>query len=360
MNPSYENGGQGNAGGASNIPGVKPGVIASGPATAQSTAPANPGVIASGPDPEEVPPRPITTPSGLNIGSSRQPTGGRPMNMPIMSASAGAPAGGDIAIGGNEASGSNKRGLIIGGVIAGVVALVLVVVLAVVMSGNGGNTGTSGTSDYALYTTYFNYLLNTNDFVAQDDSEFNEYEDYRIQLAYYDQETSYFTELNSLWNNFYTNVTEENKYSETSKIIGDIEYQNELMDFMSKYMAITDYDEESLLQLYIDEGASGAQSEIEKSYNMLATTIYEPGKAFAESSLKRATAILSAVSSYDTAGCIVNDEINYECLTKNASTIEFADQEVLNEVDDGILDETINLLVEFGFRINNDFEGLEG
>ena len=369
MNPSYENGGQ-------NIPGVKPGVIASGPdpvtpanpalvnptpanpvsanPTPVNPTPANPGVIASGPTTEDVEPRPITTPSGLSLGSSRQPTGGRPMSISSM------PMNDDIILSGNDAPSSNKKGLIIGGVIAGIVMVVLAVVMVIILN-KGGGSSTANNADQNLFANYFDYLVNTEDFTVNQNSEYDEYKVYGVQEALNNKDTEYFEKLGSLWNNFYTNVKEENKYSEVSKIMGDIEYQNELMDFVTKYMATTVWNENGLLELYLKNGLEKASSEVEKNYKKLAETIYEPGKRFAEAIQKNANLYLTTFSKADAAGCIASGEINYDCVRNNAAKIYTSNESMSSEdfvsAEDGggLAEDAVSSLSQFGFRINDDF-----
>lgn len=347
MNPSYKNGGQ-------DIPGVKPGIIASGPepVTPVNPAPVNPtpvnpiptnsGVIASGPAPEDIEPRPITTPSGLNIAPS----------MPITSTNSDIMLGGDVPR-------SNKKGLIIGGVIAGIVMVVLAVVMVIILS-KGGGSSTANNADQNLFANYFDYLVNTEDFTVNQNSEYDEYKVYGVQEALNNKDTEYFEKLGSLWNNFYTNVKEENKYSEVSKIMGDIEYQNELMDFVTKYMATIVWNENGLLELYLKNGLEKASSEVEKNYKKLAETIYEPGKRFAEAIQKNANLYLTTFSKADAAGCIASGEINYDCVRNNAAKIYTSNESMSSEdfvsAEDGeeLAEDAVSSLSQFGFRINDD------
>jgi len=334
MNPSYNNGGPNVPGGAGNIPGAKPGVIASGPGDASVP-------IASGPN---MPATPV--PNAPVV--SRQPTGGRPMSN-------------EIVLTPDDGAKKRKRNLIIAGALAGVIVVaVLAAVIIVVARSGGSNNNTSSNADYNLFSNYVNYLLNTSNNTNAEITKYDKYEDYAIQLAYYDNNTQYFQQLEKLWNNFYTKITEENKYSSVSKIMGDISYQNELMDFITKYMANTKWDEGELLELYIDEGLADATETVNNSYNDIASTIYEPGKTYAEGALKNAILALNTYSKYQSLGCIVNKAVNFECLERNSTSITTVKASDLAEVDENLPEDTIEALIRFAFKINDDFGSLEG
>ena len=156
MNPSYNSGGASDAGGASNIPGVKPGIIASGPEpadTPNASTPntgTTPGVIASGPEPE-VEPRPIDTPAGLSMNSSRMPSGGRPLNMPVNN---------DIVLNTGDTSKKPNRGILIGGIVAVVVLAIVAVVVGVMMgSGNNGGSTVTVVDETTALNNFTNYML---------------------------------------------------------------------------------------------------------------------------------------------------------------------------------------------------------
>ncbi len=198
MNPSYNNGGAGNSGNAGNIPGVKPGVIASG--SAEPVLPV--GATISG-------------------GPSRTPTGGRPV-------------GSEIVLNDDGAS-KRKRNLIIAGVLAGVLVAVLIVALIVVM--NQGRSNTTGT----VGVTNFNKLINYVTSGIESDKTISE--EYTLDENYYleqidengsesDKRVAY-NKTNELMSKFTSEYNKNHKGEENSRLAILINSTNDMIGFIN-------------------------------------------------------------------------------------------------------------------------------
>lgn len=343
MNPSYNSGGQ-NGAGASGIPGAKPGVIASGPgpsgaASSGAMSTANGGVIASGPT------EPI-----LPTGPSRVPTGGRPGGVNFTNSA-------DFSI--NDGSKKSKKKWVIAGIAGAVVVLVAVVVAVMLVGGNsGGNNNVAVGPEKDLFYAYANQLLGVTDGVNEN-SVYDKYEDYMVQLEYDDEDVEYFNSLNEAWQKFYESATEEEKYSEVSKLMGDVGYQNELMDFIIKYMNASDYYEDDIFEMYLNSGLDQTINMVQENYSELATTIFEPGADYAATKINEAIMMLEIFQQYDSVGCIANRNVDVECVTRNQDQLNLENLEKIGDVDDELIDETIEELVVFAFRIIGDFREID-
>lgn len=310
MNPSYNSGGL-------NTPGVKPGVIASGP---------DDGSVSSGAGP--VSPRP-----NKYIPPRQQPS------MP--------PA---MQLGGS--SRKSKKGIVIGAILI-VVALVLGVLAVVMMPKGGGNSGNAGgNSDFYKYA---NYLLYGNSDANVDLGEYDDNADYAVVVAFGDEDAGYFDTLRSLWSGFYEKIMKDENISETSVLKGDVSFQNELMDFVEKYMKVEEWNEEYILKLFIENGFENAQVLIEKNYENLKDTAYERGANYAEDLINNGKVTLDLYSIYDNYGCIKDGSIDDGCIEKNTQNLDGAVTsyfESIIEPDTTILEYTINKLAENCFAIS--------
>ncbi|MBQ6149603.1 hypothetical protein IJI86_01355 [Candidatus Saccharibacteria bacterium] len=325
MNPSYSSG---SSDSSVNTPGVKP------------------GVIASGPDPADVPaPQPLSTPSPAMTPRKklRLPTGGRSGSIPTI---------------GGSSRGGSKKGLIIGALVA-IVILIVVLVVVLLMNGNKKNNGnTTDDSNYGNFLIYANYLLDGTESSKNDIGDFNKSKEYTVTKEYAENNSGFFTKTQELWNSFYEKIKSDEKYSETSKMMGDVEYQNELTDFATKYMTTTNLDNTALLNLYTKNGADKAKAQVDENYETLLSTVFEPGKDYVTTLVDYANKTISLYSVYDSYGCIKDGEIDDACLKSNSEKIAPASSQYileLPEVDNTIIEDVIDELIDFCFRIKNDF-----
>ncbi len=297
MNPSYNSGSS--ASGVSNTSGVKPGMIAS---TSSDSAP-------------------------------------EPMQLS-----------------GNSRGG--KKGLLAVGLLIIVLLIVGVIVAVMMGGGKGGNSGSSSGTDNDSFSRYANYLLYGTENSKDDLGDFDKSKEYAVVRAYVEDNANFFVKAQELWKVFYEKIKANEAYSETSKMVGDVNYQNELMDFVTKYMSTVNLDDNKLLKLYLENGSDKAKSEVDDNYKTLTTTIFEPGKEYAMASADYAKKTITLYSTYDSYGCIVNDDVDSICLKNNEAKIAPIRARYISElpdVDNAIIDDVLDELIDFCFRIRDDF-----
>ena len=378
MNPSYNNGSGSNAGqpggvsgdsGMLGVSGVKPGVIASGSDTDSSAPGVKPGVIASGPDvatPKDAPAIEIaseTTP-GLSLGSRhlfKKPRAGAPKRDMIVSVGGAAGAVSD------GTSRGPKKGLIIGGLVVIILLIVGLVVGMMVMNGGkkgGGDNGQTqtATGDYAQYYNYANYILDGEDNANVELGEYDASKKYAAIVAFNKGNIEYFNRANELWKVFYELISNNESISEVSRLRGSADYQNELMDFVVKYINTKDYKEEDLFELYVRNGFDGANSIVDKDYADLLETTYEFGKDYAAAKLKSIKTSLSLYDKYNSLGCIKNEKIDGTCADNHKNEIKDLIKQYDNdykEINNEILNEAIRMLIKNCFTIKNDLDNVD-
>lgn len=252
----------------------------------------------------------------------------------------------------------SKKSLVIGALAA---IVILVVVLVVVMMMGGGNKGgggsSTGNSSYDSFLKYANYLLNgketTNELGSFDDSK-----DYTATQKYAEKDSGFFDKTQELWKTFYEKFTTSEGYSETSDIAGDVGYQNQLMDFIMRYISVSEWQEDDLLKLFLEKGVDGGNAEIDSHYANLAGTIFEEGKEYADKIVAHSKKALQLLALYNSYGCIVDGNVDNACVGKNSAAIKSLQSEYNEDgatVDYAIADKTISRLEEFCFKINKDF-----
>lgn len=334
MNPSYENGGPSGSG----VPGMKP------------------GVIASGPDPEDVPSveMPSGGDAGLSLGSNkhlfRRPRAGTPSRSMVNV------GGGGIGSGSGGSGAGSKKGIIIAGLL-GIVILIAGLVVGLTMGGGNGGGG-NVTGDQKLFLEYANFLLNGDEDTSNDIGSFDENEDYAVTTAYVEDNKDFFNKAQELWKVFYDKFIADENRSNTSKIVGDVEYQNQLMDFAVKYMNTTNLDDSELLKLYLKDGLDNANKQVEDNYKDLLTTIFKYGEEYATTLVDRAKKTIKVYSIYDSYGCVINEGIDDICLENNDKKIALASTQYIMgipNIDTEFIKDVVDELADFCFRIEGDF-----
>ena len=268
-----------------------------------------------------------------------------------------------VVVGGGSdmslSSQKSKKGWIIGSIAAIAVLAVILVVVIIIKNGGFGGGEQNRDTGYTEFMDYANFLLKGAGSTGKNLGEYDESGDYAVIDEYIDENKDYFDRAQELWKAFYDKVTENGVYDDESKTIGDIEYQNELMDFIVKYMATKEWTEESLVQMYASSGLDGASAQLEKDYQNLTESIYQPGRLYAKSSLDVAKANLKLYSEYDALGCLVNGNFDDGCLDRNEDRVFELTEQYLNEkgdIYDEIPDETIDELIENCYEIRDDLE----
>lgn len=278
MNPSYNSGGP-------NVPGVKPGTIASGPDNGTSGGVVSGGVAPVQPQPNRyIPPRQTSfTPPVIQIGDS-------PKRL--------------------------KKGIIIGAILI-VVALVLGI-LAVVMMPKGGNDS----GENADFYKYANYLLYGNQNTNADLGEYDEKADYAATEAFDSNNVDYFAVAQELWSVFYQKVADNEEIAETSALRGSVNWQNELMDFMNKYINTKKLEEEDIMELYLKNGYEEVMNLINERYTDLNTVVYIAGLDYVKSLTSWSKATVDLYASYDSNGCLVDGDVDDACAEENADKMQ--------------------------------------
>lgn len=266
--------------------------------------------------------------------------------------------GSDMSLSGSGRRKSGK-GLIIGGLL--VVAALAVALVAVIMVKNGGfgGGGAQNANEYGMFKKYANYLLNGNENSDLDIGEYDPDKEYAVTTAYIEDNAGFFDKASSLWSGFYEEIMADEKYSEVSKMRGDVIYQNQLMDFMSRYMNTTILEEPDLLKMYLEDGLDGALKKVEQNYAKLGETSYDLGKEYTDELVNFSNQTIKLYSTYDTYGCIVDGVIDETCVRNNDGAVLSLEDYLENMQDDidyTIVDDAINDLVDFSYRIMGDLE----
>ena len=230
MNPSY-NSGSGNSG-ASNTPGVKP------------------GVIASGPDPADVPaPQPLSVSTTPKVMPRKSLFGRRPNP---------APAAPRISqpMQLNTATNKPKKGLVIGGLV--VIVLLIVGLLAGMMMGGGKSGG--GSTD-GNFNRLINYVTSGTDSTAKVDKEYSALGDYYFLNGWDSQEekAAVYAKTKELLDAFVAKYQD----GENEVLNNLVKSTKEQFDFMD----VVDLKEEISWSDVITTGVKKGEKEIEK--NML-------------------------------------------------------------------------------------------
>ena len=253
-----------------------------------------------------------------------------------------------------------KKGLIIGGILAVVLLIVAVIFGVMSMNRSGGNGGGSADFGYNQFLIYANYLLNGSENTAAI-GNYDEDADYTVVDAYFDEDKEYMETLKGVWDNFYNKFMASEKAGQKSPVLSAVEYQNELMDFISKNSTIIEYDDEELMKLYASVGLEEAGKQVENRYNTILTSIYPSGRQYAMSLINNAKAGLKLYSDYDGLGCFVNGAIDDVCIERNAEAANRAYSEYVNneeaEVRSGLVDEAVDMLIDNCFSIDDELGG---
>ena len=352
MNPSYKNGGP-------NIPGVKPGIISSGPDDASAASPVNgpvnPVVTRSGnlvaPTNSATPVNPVapvnpvvpTTPvnpaaptnpmapvnpvapvssatqvnpmtranSTVNpfAGPSRQPTGGRPMNSNMT-------INEDIVLNNDEPD-NRKRNWIIAGAIFGVVTVVVVVVLMVMMGVRGEIT--EKISKIKVYVEKgAGFVLEDDEIVPSGDFI------YAIRVGK--------EGITGITKRYYTELKEKMDAVNNANGIVEI-YLNDLK--MLSNIMNNEVISSGLLAAYDKDGDDGAKKYFDNNiscgdYSDDLSTVCEQVEAYYER-------LLSEHKVYATAGCIKKEVYDNECAITHYSKEVILEQTALAGVKEKIM-----------------------
>lgn len=262
------------------------------------------------------------------------------------------------------ARGGSKKGLLVVGVL--LVVLLIVGVIVGVMMGGGRNGNDSSqviaTKDTDFYR-YANYILNGKDIANTNLGEYESSSIYSVITEFNEQNVDFFNKAKELWETFFNRIKNDESISEVSELRGSVDYQNELMDFVTKYVFTNDYDTEGLFELYLDEGADKADETIEKNYADLIGTIYGLGKEYAKIKLRNAKTALNLYMKYDSLGCIKDKKVDNDCINDNKSDLKVLmgqyDAEE-KDVNDAVLSDAIKMLVENCYMIKNILGGQNG
>lgn len=300
MNPSYDNGGPvgaSNAGGTSGVggvPGVKPGVIASGPSD-------TPAAIASGPNAMDAPNMPATPVPNAPV-VSRQPTGRRP-------------ASSEIILAPSDGTKKRKRNLIIAGVVAGVLVLVGVVV-AVVMLGRG-NGGSVEIVNIPSFNRLINYVTSGEDSDVEITEPYNDFKDYYfssdfdsedIKIAVYDETK----EMVDFFVEAYQNT-------DNQTLNDSVEAMGQMYDFMYVVDLKTPISEFDATIKIIKNGATVAKEELLNYYDFsgLSDNIYV--ESFMESFTGWIDAMIEEVDFFRENNCVNGEYMILSCIVNKGN-----------------------------------------
>ena len=408
MNPSSNSGGLG-------VPGTKPGVIASGPSGDDD----KPKPIVSGPDVSAQPnasmqpSSPVQPGGSVQPGSSMQSTASaqsarqttptqsvqpsiptqpnapaQPNMRPVMPTQPGVSMQSNtptrpsvftrpgmpirttsddpIILDNGGAPRKSKKNWIIGGVLILVAVVTAVLAIVVATRGGGGNANGNYTGENGDFYIYANYLLNGEDKeISSLGGEYDESREYAVVKAFEDKDVNFFNKAKELWGRFYDRIMGDESISDLSKLYGDVETENEKLDFFSKYIKIDDrwidgfWIGEYMWDLYLENNYNESIRIVEDNYAKL-----EELNIFDNDAIKaiRNTALiaLELYSKYDALGCIVDDEIDDICVENNRSALDEIMVIYAEAEDDvsGIRLDTFGELyamIDHCYRIEGDF-----
>ena len=253
-----------------------------------------------------------------------------------------------------------KKGIIIGGILI-VVALALGIA-AVVLMPKGDSSNNLATENTDFYK-YANYLLYGKSNANADLGAYDENANYAVVTAFDEGNTSYFDTLRDFWNGFYKRVAEDDNISETSTLRGEVDWQNELMDFVEKYAKTDEWDDEKLLEIYLQNGFESANNVIENNYDNLKNTIYERGSSYVDDLINNGKVTLDLYSAYNNYGCIKDGSIDDACIENNMENLDGAVVNYFERIVDSdttILEDTLNDMAKNCFDILMSLKGGNG
>ena len=211
-----------------------------------------------------------------------------------------------------------KKWLAIGG---GVIAVVLIVVIIVMgMGGKKDSSNKTTPRDLTGYYKYANYVLNGEESASANLGSYDKSKSYSIITAVSERNKSFFDKAQELWSPFYESIVNDTSLNSTSKLVGDTNWQDQLMDFLAKYVVTTKWTEEKLFTAYTKDGAKKTADAIEKEYTELANTKYNPGVEYAKATVTWAKVILKAYSQYESFGCIKAGVVDDGCVSTKDTT----------------------------------------
>ena len=295
MNPSYSSG---SSDSSVNTPGVKP------------------GVIASGPDPADVPaPQPLSTPSPAMTPRKklRLPTGGRSGSIPTI---------------GGSSRGGSKKGLIIGALVAIVILIVVLVVVLLMGGGKGGNNKTR--TDIS-----FNDLINYITSGKESKSDVND--EYSITGSYYfvngwsteEEKSTIYAKTKELMDGF----TASYKDCDNQILNNLVKSTKDLFDFiyaMNSKEKI--YGIEATMTI-VKEGDEKGKQKLVNHFAFSGLDDNSYAKSFSELYNDYIDALVNKVKVYKDNGCISGNYIDDECIKgKTSETFEDVNKYYLDTV----------------------------
>ncbi|MBR3323955.1 hypothetical protein IKG24_00220 [Candidatus Saccharibacteria bacterium] len=310
MNPSYNSGGP-------NVPGVKPGTIASGPDNGTSG-----GVAPVQPQPNRyIPPRQTSfTPPVMQIGDSPK---------------------------------RSKKGIIIGAILI-VVALVLGI-LAVVMMPKGGNGDVSGD---LTFNKLINYIANGEESTTPFTSSYSYDENYYF-LEVLDSEdevaiTKAYDTVKRLLNDFFEKY---DKKDETLNAV--VKATKDLFDFIDIMFRKGENDIGNIISDAVISGRDVAKQKAVAYYDFPDDSSNAYFVDFSQIYDALVESLLDEVDLYKESGCIIDNDLDYDCMiSKDLAGLE----EVSEKVSDLYVEtiEYFDLAENFVmgvFRINDMLNG---
>lgn len=228
-------------------------------------------------------------------------------------------------------------------VVAAILIVVLIIVLMVVvmMSGNnGGNNNSQNTAanneqsqeteeepvteytgeDKDFYQ-YANYILNGTK-ETKTIGTYNENKKYAITTAVEEKNTKFFQTANSLWTAFYNRISKDTRFVNDSNIEIAVKAQSLLMDFLTKYVAIKDYSEDEMWEMYAKNGLENTVKTVRAEYEKLQNTTLTEGVAWAKNKADLAEAALRLYDAYNSKGCIKDNDFDQTCIDNNVESLK--------------------------------------
>lgn len=339
MNPSYNNGSSSGAGGASNIPGVKPGVIASGPDPVDvpdmPSAPGASAVSSASAAPKDPPAIEIAseTPSGLSLGSKhlfKKPRMSTPKRNMIISTGGGFDTG-SAGLNGGPSRGP-KKGLIIGGLLVVVLLIVGLVVGMNMMGNKGGNNAVSG-GDKNVFNDLINYVTSGTESNADVTDEYDAANEYYFLNGRENEEQKkeIYDETKTLLDDFVNSY----KDGDDGALNNLVKSTKEQFDFMYKMDLIEKNTGTKIIEDAVKNGKEKAKQNAMNYYNFsgLKDNTYVSG--FLESYESWVDALLNQVDFYQANACVSDVFIMVDCISgKNDENLKNEATEISNNVAD--------------------------
>lgn len=259
--------------------------------------------------------------------------------------------GSDVTLPGAQPK-NNKRLFVIIAVIVGLVLLGVVLWFALTRL----NSGTVSKADANNgFNKYANFLAYGTEETKNLEGEYSSGEIYSAEYAFRDENVDYFKKLNNYWNNYYDLAEKSGTLNDNTELVGAIEYQNEMMDFINNYYEVGSYTEEELLTLYVDKGEQAAYDEIDKRYEPLSISDNDLSHEYATAVAQENKDLIRLLAAYESAGCLNNKMINEECVARD-TTASLLEEEYEKWLDDEQLDlayNTVSMLVRNCWNIAN-------